>query len=155
MRANLGILLVAGCALAGCAASVHPVPTTVATPGMPNAEEALLQSMHHVDAEMAELGQYQPTQVAASTPIVRADLQRTVSFSWNGPLDQGVAKLAQSVGYTFYVTAPPNVKPLLVNLAIGDVTAYRVFQALGEQAGTQATVEVDPLHHQVQVIHHG
>ncbi|MFW1461760.1 DotD/TraH family lipoprotein, partial [Vibrio parahaemolyticus] len=74
---------------------------------MPNAEEALLQSMHHVDAEMAELGQYVPTQVASSTQVIPADLQRTVSFTWSGPLDQGVAKLAQSVGYTFYVTAPP------------------------------------------------
>ena len=28
------------------------------------------------------------------------------------------------------------------------------FQALGAQAGASATVEVDPLHHQVQVVHH-
>ena len=34
------------------------------------------------------------------------------------------------------------------------VPAFQVFQALGEEAGTRATVQVDPLHHQVQVIHH-
>jgi defect in organelle trafficking protein DotD len=28
------------------------------------------------------------------------------------------------------------------------------FQALGTQAGAIATVAVDPLHHQIQVIHH-
>lgn len=154
MRASLGILLVAGCALGGCAASVHPVPTTVATPGMPNAEEALLQSMHHVDAEMAELGQYRPTVMVSSAPVIPGDLQRTVSFRWSGPLDQGVAKLAQSVGYTFYVTAPPDAQPLTVSLEVTNVSAFQAFQALGEEAGTKATVEVDPLHHQVQVIHH-
>jgi hypothetical protein len=34
------------------------------------------------------------------------------------------------------------------------VSAFQVFQALGEEAGSRATVQVDPLHHQVQVIHH-
>ena len=82
------------------------------------------------------------------------DLQRIVSFQWSGPLDQGVAKLAQSVGYTFYTTAPPNAQPLVVSVEVAGVPAYQAFQALGEQAGTRATVEVDPLHHQVQVIHH-
>jgi defect-in-organelle-trafficking protein DotD len=32
--------------------------------------------------------------------------------------------------------------------------AFEVFKALGNQAGTLATIEVDPLHHQIQVIHH-
>ena len=51
--------------LAGCAASVQPVPTTVATPGMPNPEMALQKSMSDVNAEMAELGLLTP---AATTP---------------------------------------------------------------------------------------
>jgi defect-in-organelle-trafficking protein DotD len=154
MRAALAASLVAAVLLPGCAASVHPVATTVVTPGMPNPEVALQQSMQHVDAEMAELGQYEPTPVVSSAPVVPEDLQRIVSFQWSGPLDQGVAKLAQSVGYTFYTTAPPNAQPLVVSVEVAGVPAYQVFQALGEEAGARATVEVDPLHHQVQVIHH-
>ena len=48
-----------------------------------------------------------------------------------GPLDQGVAKLAQSVGYTFFVTAPPGTQPLLVAVELTNVPAYEVFKALG------------------------
>jgi defect-in-organelle-trafficking protein DotD len=154
MRPALIASAFAAALLGGCGASVQPVPTTVVTPGMPNPEEALRQSMQHVDAEMAELGQYDPTPVVSSMPVVPEDLQRVVSFKWSGPLDRGVAKLAQSVGYTFYVTAPPEAQPLLVSVEIDSAPAYEVFRALGEEAGTRATVEVDPLHHQVEVIHH-
>ena len=49
---------------------------------------------------------------------------------------------------------PPNQEPLPITLRIAAVPVYRVFQALGAEAGTRATVEIDPLHHQVQVIHH-
>jgi defect-in-organelle-trafficking protein DotD len=153
MRVAIPVALLALGLLAGCS-TVQPVPTTVVTPGMPNPEVALRQSMLNVDAEMAELGQVTPAAAVPSTPVVPEDLQRIVSFKWNGPLDQAVAKLAQSIGYTFYTTAPPNPQQVAVAIEIASVTAYQVFQALGEEAGTRATVEVDALHHQVQVIHH-
>ena len=149
------VAVVGAALLAGCAAPVQPVPTTVAAPGMPNPERALQQSMNDVNAEMAELGQLTMASTApAAQPVLPAPLRRIVSFSYSGPLDKGVAELAQSVGYTFYVTAPPNAKPVDVSVTISSVPAYQVFQALGEEAGTKATVEVDPLHHQVEVIHH-
>ena len=101
------------------------------------------------------LGQLTPASTSpAAQPVLPAPLRRIVSFSYSGPLDKGVAELAQSVGYTFYVTAPPNAKPVDVSVTISSVPAYQVFQALGEEAGTKATVEVDPFHHQVEVIHH-
>lgn len=144
--------------LAGCATT--PVPTNVVTAGMPSPERALQDSMHHVDAEMAELGTMRATLTqagspAAASPVVPDDLQRVVSFTWSGPLDAGVAKLAQSIGYTFYATAVPNAVPLNVAVQVQSVPALQAFQALGEQAGTRATVAVDPLHHTIQVIHHG
>ena len=158
MKHGLIALLLGSTLLAGCAAPLHPVPTTVASAGMPNPEIALQKSMSNVDAEMAELGQMDPNMVAAApapAPAVLPDpLQKTVSFTWNGPLDQAVSKLALSVGYTFYVTAPPNSQPIDVSISVSSETAYQVLQALGNQAGTKATVAVDPLHHQVQVIHH-
>jgi defect-in-organelle-trafficking protein DotD len=104
---------------------------------------------------MAELGQLTPTPVTTSAgQVIPADLQRVVSFSWNGPLDQAVAKVALSIGYTFYTTAPPDTKPVTIAIQLNSVPAYQVFQALGEEAGALATVAVDPLHHQVQVIHY-
>jgi defect in organelle trafficking protein DotD len=86
--------------------------------------------------------------------VIPAELQRVVSFKWTGPLDQGVAKLAASIGYTFYMTAPASPPPIDVAIRMSSVTAYQVFESLGAAAGTRATVAVDPLHHQVQVIYH-
>ena len=143
-------------ALAGCA-SVTPVPTTVVTGGMPNPEEALRQSMQHVDAEMAQLGKMVRPALASRAsagPVVPGDLQRTVNFTYSGQLDQGVSKLALSIGYTFYTTAPPDAPPIHVSVQVQGVTVLETLRALGDQAGTRATVQVDPLHHQVQVIHH-
>ena len=117
--ALFGVVLLAGCA------TVHPVPTTVVTPGMPNPEEALRQSIQHVDAEMAELGQLSPSVARPDTPVMPEDLQRIVTFQWSGPLDQGVAKLAQSVGYTFYTTAPPNAQPIKVTIQIPRCPPFR------------------------------
>ena len=152
MRRPVSPALIAAVLLAGCAA-VHPVPTTVVTPGMPNPEEALRQSMQHVDAEMAELGRLSPSVARPDTPVIPEDLQRIVSFQWSGPLDQAVAKLAQSVGYTFYTTAPSNAQPISVTIQISEVPAFQVFRALGEEAGTREKEQVDTLHHQVNVIH--
>ena len=152
-RLSLVAALAAGALLSGCA-SVTPVPTTVDMPGMPNPEAALQQSIHHVDAEMAELGQLTPSATQVDQPVLPEDLRRTVTFTWNGPLDAGVAKLAASIGYTFYTTGPASQRPLNVAIQISSVPVYQVFQALGEEAGTQATVQLDPQHHQVQVIHH-
>ena len=152
--APLVAALVGALALAGCATPTIPVPTTVVTSGMPNPETALRDSINHVDAEMAELGQLGPTVETASVPVIPEDLQRIVSFQWSGPLDNGVAKLAASIGYTFYVTGPPKPQPLVVSIQIMSVPVYRVFQTLGEEAGSRATVQVDPQHHQVEVIHH-
>ena len=158
MRITVLPVVLAVTLLAGCANTI-PVPTTVVTAGMPNPEEALRQSMQHVDAEMAQLGglrqaDFAATVGAASAPVIPEDLQRTVNFTWSGPLDKGVAKLAQSIGYTFYTTAVPNTPPLNVAVQIQSLSAFQAFKALGDQAGSQATVEVDPLHHQVQVFHH-
>ena len=141
--------------LAGCAHTI-PVPTTVVTGGMPNPEEALRQSMQRVDAEMAELGTVQaPILTAAAVePVAPADLQRVVNFRFSGLLDRAVAKLALSIGYTFYTTVPPNASEIMVSVQVQGVPAVQVFRALGDQAGTRATVQVDPLYHQVWVIHH-
>jgi len=140
--------------LAGCAA-VTPAPTTMAVPGMPNPEVALQKSMLHVDSEMSQLGRYTPPAQRLAPRIVPENLQRTVSFEWSGSLDAGVSKLAASIGYTFFTTGPSNQVAVPVVVQVSSVPVYDVFKALGDQAGARATVEVDPVRHSVQVIHHG
>ncbi len=138
---------------AGCA-TVTPVPTTVDVAGMPNPEIALQKSMQHVDAEMAQLGGLSSRPVALIQPAIPAPIERIVDFTWSGPLDAGVAKLAQSVGYTFFTTKPPAEPGVSVSVNVRGVTTLDAFRALGERAGTAATVEVDPIRHAVQVTHH-
>ena len=153
MRVGRLIVLIIPVVLAGCAAPVQPVATTVVTPGMPNPEIALQTSMRDVNAEMAELNGIVPPPPPA-VPVVPADLNRVVSFSWNGTLDQAVAKLALSIGYTFYVSAPPNVEPMNVSIDVTSDTVYDILQKLGNDAGSRATVAVNPLNHQVEVTYH-
>jgi defect-in-organelle-trafficking protein DotD len=141
--------------LAGCAASTA-VPTDVATIGMPNAELALQRAIRQVNGDIAQIGTMQPagyTSTETATPIVPAELQKPVQFVWSGPLDAGVKKLADTIGYTVAVFAPKNGQALAVSVSL-DGQVLSAFQALGTQAGSSATVQVDPQHHQVQVIHH-
>jgi defect-in-organelle-trafficking protein DotD len=120
---------------------------------MPNPEIALQTTMRDVNSEMAELNGIVPPPPPA-TPVEPADLDRVVSFSWNGSLDQAVAKLALSIGYTFYVSAPPNNAPMNVSIAVDSDTVYDIFQKLGNDAGNRATVAVDPVNHQVELTYH-
>ncbi len=142
------------CAVTAACSSITPVPTTVDAAGMPNPELALQTSMQHVDAEMAQLGGLSARPAALLAPGAPAPVERMVDFAWSGPLDAGVAKLAQSVGYTFFTTRPPSEPGISVAVDLRGVTAIDAFRALGERAGAAATVEVDPLHHSVQVTHH-
>ena len=145
--------LVSAALLAGCASP--DVPTTVDVTGMPSAELALRRSIDQVNVDMARIGAMQPASYTSDAPasVMPGELIKPVRFIWSGPLDAGVKKLADSIGYSVTVFAPRNSKPLVVAVDVnGQVVG--AFQALGTQAGTAATVTVDPLHRQVEVIHH-
>lgn len=117
--------------------------------------EGLRRTINRVSGDMARIGGMRPVSYAgaAATPVVPDELQKPVHFVWSGALDDGVRKLAASVGYSVAVVAPPNARPVAVAINV-DGQVIGAFQALGDQAGTRATVEVDPFHHQVEVIHH-
>lgn len=140
--------------LAACATPT--IPPTVEVAGMPSAELALRRSMDQVNADMSQLGTLQPEITrgprSSDTPLP-VELQKQIAFQWSGSLDAGVRKLGEALGYQVSVFGPKNQQPLpvAVNLA---AQAVDVLRALGEQAGTRATVAVDPLHHQIAVTHH-
>ncbi len=149
------VSLVALC-LAGCA-SVTPIPTTVATPGMPNAERALQASMTDVGREMARIGNMGPAAAASARPIVvSGELDRQVSFQFNGSLDDAVRQLAQIIGYAVEIRgASPFAERVLVSIDPAPRRVYDLFRMLGEQAGSQAAVKLDSQHHVVEVIYLG
>jgi|HubBroStandDraft_1064217.scaffolds.fasta_scaffold00063_43 defect-in-organelle-trafficking protein DotD len=147
--AGFGLVLLAGCSWG------PKVPTTVDVPGMPNAELALRESFRQVDTATASLGTLARTPPPRSeAPVVPAELQKIVSFTWQGPLDGAVRQLADTIGYTVTINAPDHSAPLPIGVNTGPKQIVEILRDLGDAAGSKATVEVDPLHHQIQVIHH-
>ena len=149
----LGPVLATGLLAAGC--STPNVGTDVAMTGMPNAEVALRDSMRLVDAEMGKLGVMTPTPLRRSeAPAVPGELQKVVTFDWSGSLEDGVRKLAGTVGYVVTIEPPPPGKASVqVAVATGAVPIINAFQALGEAAGVRAMVRVDPARRQVDVMY--
>jgi defect in organelle trafficking protein DotD len=141
-------------ALPGGCASLTPVPTHVPTTGMANPELALQNSLVKVRSAMLELNGMYVTPGPAQPPIVPAELNRPINFTWHGPLDEGVRRLADRVGYRVSVTAPQNSRPLVVWVNVSNVTALDAFHALGNAAGSGATVIVSPQYQLVEVAHH-
>ena len=146
--ALLGLMALAGCAGSG--------PTTeIVTIGMPNPEIALRRSMEQVNQHMAQLGGLNRSAlVAGQGPVVPEELRRPVAFIWNGPLADGVRKLAGTIGYTVVVSGVERPQPVPVTVNLPSTTLVDAFAALGEQAGAYATVQLDPASRTVQVMHH-
>ena len=92
-----------------------------------------------------------PTRSGAMIP---EELQRPIGFSWNGPLDDGVRKVAAEVGYRVEVSGPPQPQPLAVSVSNLSTTLVGALVALGNTAGRAATVKVDPINRRIEVIHH-
>ena len=86
--------------------------------------------------------------------VVPEELQRPIGFAWNGLLDDGVRKVASEVGYRVEVSGPPQMQPLAVAVPNTVTTLVGALTALGNQAGTSATVRVDPINRRIEVIHH-
>ncbi len=89
-----------------------------------------------------------------SGAVVPEELQRPIGFAWNGLLDDGVRKVAAEVGYRVDVFGPTNMQPLAVAVPNSATTLIGAFKALGDQAGSAATVRVDTINRRVEVIHH-
>ena len=141
--------------LAGCA-HVTSIPPDVDATGMPNAELALDRSMARVDAAMRTLGGTAASYNSPppATPLLPAELRRPVTFAWSGPIDAGAKALADRIGYRLVITRPSNAPPVDVAINMTDVPIVRLFESLGEAAGSRATVIVTPNLRQVDVQHH-
>src|SRR5947209_15956770 len=97
-RARFHLIAGTSLILAGCA--TQPRLPDVETPGMANPEAALQRSIARVDAAMAQLGRMSPASrpYASGGAVVPPELQRQVSLTWSGPIDQAAKALADQVG---------------------------------------------------------
>jgi hypothetical protein len=140
-------------ALAGC--GVTAIAPFVDTPGMPNAEVGLQESLTETAKEMRRIGAIEPGAAAAKPAVVAGELDRVVSMQWSGALDGAVKRLADTIGYrTVVIGAAPREG---VNVAVDPAPrrVYDILRGLGDEAGGAATVRVDQQHQLLEVIYHG
>jgi len=154
---RLGRAFALACLLAGCATKV---PVVVSVPGMPNPELAMQESFARVDEEMRLLRGYQPGEkgpVGSLGPlpkVVPAELDRVVSFAWNGSLHDAVEKLGRTIGYRVSVERPWNAADVPIVLSGEPRRVYDLLEEMGRAAGSRATVRLDPQHQLVEVVYH-
>ena len=92
---------------------------------------------------------------ASGGAVVPPELQRQVSLTWSGPIDQAAKALADQVGYRFVSTGPTSPPMAGQRSTAKNQPIVEMFRSLGSQAGTHATLTVDAENHQVEVRHNG
>lgn len=137
--------------LTACSGHIKPGP--IETIGMASPEVALQRSIASTTSDLRELGTVRAAPVVpvtdqSSTPD---DINRRIWFVWNGPLNAGIRKLGKEIGYTVTVFGKSHDLTVQTNSVAPVLDILRSF---GDQAGNAATVQVDPLHHQIAVVYH-
>jgi hypothetical protein len=142
-QARLLLAVAALSALGGCV-----TPPSATDPGK-DAEilqriaqyaERSSQSMQRLSALKAGHGGVQVVEVGTPPGM---DVQ--VSINWSGPIDALVRKLGEMTGYAY--TEPVGVKPatpVLVNVAVTNMSAFEILRDISAQAGSAAEVVVQP-----------
>lgn len=132
--------------LAGCAKPV-PIaePQLVATPDRVSMllAEAADRSSRSLET-LAAIEQYQ-TPKAKLSPISNApiELQRAVTMSWVGPVDQVAKRLSEHAGYSFMALGDRPPVPIVVSLDVENRPVIDVLRDIGLQMGTRADIRVD------------
>ena len=98
------------------------------------------QSMQRLSALKAGHGGVQVVEVG--TP---AGMEVPVSINWSGPIDALVKKIGEMTGYAY--TEPVGTRPatpVLVNVAVTNMSAFEILRDISAQAGSAAEVVVQP-----------
>lgn len=131
--------------LSGCAGPKEP-PPEVEAEALPNPEVATQRTLKAVAEAKAALYAI----IAGERPVVPADLQAPLAWKWEGPLDRGAMMVARVVNFEF--VAPSEGPPLpRVHINTSGMPAVDVLRAFGEQAGSAAVVDVDPVARRIAV----
>lgn len=93
---------------------------------------------------LAAIEQYQ-TPKARIAPITGAptELQRAVTLTWVGPVDQIAKKLSEHSGYSFMALGDRPPVPIVINLNVENRPVIDVLRDIGLQMGTRADIKVD------------
>lgn len=111
------------------------------------AAEKASTAMH----KMAEIEAYRTPMADQKDNEIPPDLQKTISITWTGPLDQVVRTLAEVIGYKFGVIGQASHVPLVVTVEAHDQPIGRILRDVGDQAGRRADVLVDTIKRTIDI----
>lgn len=98
-------------------------------------------------------------QAPGSSFSIPAELWRTVSLRWTGPLDGAVQALARQIGYGLASVShlggllPPDAPGVEVSVDALNTSVANLVQQLGTQSTGRAAVVIDPDQHELRVYH--
>lgn len=98
-------------------------------------------------------------QAPGSPFSIPAELWRTVSLRWTGPLDGAVQALARQIGYGFASVSllggplPPDAPEIEVSVNALNTSVTDLMQQLGTQTTGRAAVVIDPDRRELRVYH--
>lgn len=77
-------------------------------------------------------------------PNAPAELRRSVTLNWNGPVESVARLLADRAGYQFQAIGAPPPTGLLVRVDARAEQVVSVLRSIGLQMGNRATLKVNP-----------
>lgn len=125
--------------LAACSASSPPPPVPIA------------QDMGHVLRGFDDIGAVRFPMVRAGS-VLPSELQRPMSWHWNGPVDRAVRILASRIGYTADVVGQSTAPIVVFDIARG--TAASILDDMAADLENRASIAVDVPHHLIRVDWH-
>ncbi len=141
------LIIAAACmaALGGCATK----PTPVAAPG-PDAAilEKLADYAQKSSISMQRLAAIQMDR-AGNAPVVELKapegLDKPISITWTGPIEQLVKKVAEMTGYQYEgVLGNKPANAVHVSVSVTNTAAFNVLADAGAQAGVTADIIIRP-----------
>lgn len=139
-------------ALAGCN---QPNATATANGGGFNpeiqaeVEQSIAQSAAEASNALETLAMVQRTRTPPTAPIVDdsgmpPELKRQATVGFTGPSVELAKEMAQDIGYAFTIEGPEPKTPGIISIDAKDEPVFRVFEDVGLQSASFATVIVDP-----------
>ncbi len=93
------------------------------------------------------------TPAASMSPVanVPAELRRTITVNWVGPIEPIAKTLADRAGYSFLMLGNEPAIPVVVSIDVENTRVIDVLRNIGLQLGMRGDVNVDAQSHMVEI----
>lgn len=156
-RVTVGATLVAMLFMTACQTGpVTPRPIQVQAPT--TVDLALAEAVRKSSDALATLSRVESTKnppAFIAEVEVPEELKRPVTLDWHGPMPALAEMLAQRLLYRYSEIGTPNPTPIIVTVKVDGDPVHKVLEDIGLQAGSKATLVVNPGSRLIEVRHEG